>query len=632
MSNITTHNNIVEADTDEDDEDEFFSNVGFNNEILQRLKQNDPSILGLHIPLRYDENGDYLFINNIDWKKDGDCISNNTHLKRLYTTYDGSSDDDGIRYILGEEGHNLPTRQKLQDFFSCVYQNSSINEIIISEMTIDGDFGGGLIEGLSGHTSLTELEIGYAGIGSVGCRAIGNILKHPESKLKELHLPGCKLDIVGLSILCNAIVGNNKLKKLCLKKNSITDQGLDVLVSALCGSSVKALDLSYNYSISSRGWHTFLGLLEQTSIKNLILEGNMNRSNEIDDTCLALLANIRALTSLDLSGNAQFISISGWRTFFSTIQRRGTQLVKLDIARCQIGNRSSEALGSLLSSMNSLKELDMSHENITSQGWQTLFTSLHGSNLHLVKLNLSGNTIDDEGIQLLIPLLSNKIYLKILNLSSNKRVTPSGWQALSDFLRSPNFVLERLFLDNNNIDDDTLITFASALTDNKTLEWLDVEQVPPDEDEDEDDNDLDLITKRGWLAVSNLVCNKRSILDTYTSNHVLRYLGDYYCDGIGDEMFPYLQLNENKDKAEVARQKILQTHFSGKDTSNMQELLDMELEVMPTAISWIGRPVAIHWKGENVSGLSLLYNIVRRLPDLFDSGAAQKRSMKRKRN
>jgi len=477
MSNNNSTNNIVEADTDEDDEDEFFSNVGFNNEILQRLKQNDPSVLGLHIPLRYDENGEYLFINNIDWKRDGDCISNNTRLKRLYTTYYGSPADDGIQYILGEEGHNLPTRQKLQDFFSCIYRNSSINEIIISEMTINDEFGAALIEGLSGHTSLTELEIVNAGIGSIGYRAIGNILKHPESKLKEICLPGCQLDMEGLSILCNAIVGNSKLKKLCLKENRIADEGLDVLGSALCGSSVEALDLSHNFSISSRGWHTFLGLLEQTSIKNLILEGDIK--TEIDDTGLAILANNRALKSLDLSDNAQFISISGWRTFFSTMQRRGTQLVKLDISRCQIGNRSSEALGSLLSSMNSLKELNMSHENITSQGWQTLFTSLHGSNLHLVKLHLSGNTIDDEGIQLLIPLLSNMISLKELKLSSNKRVTPTGWQALSDFLRSPNFVLERLFLDNNNIDDDTLITFASALTDNKTLEWLDVEQVPP---------------------------------------------------------------------------------------------------------------------------------------------------------
>jgi len=80
-----------------------------------------------------------------------------------------------------------------------------------------------------------------------------------------------------------------------------------------------------------------------------------------------------------------------------------------------------------------------------------------------------------------------------------------------------------------------------------------------------------------------------------------------------------LKLNENKDKAEVARQKILQTHLSSGDTSKMQELLDMELEMMPTTIAWMGRPTHADWKGANVSGLSAIYSLTRRLPDLFDS-------------
>ena len=86
-----------------------------------------------------------------------------------------------------------------------------------------------------------------------------------------------------------------------------------------------------------------------------------------------------------------------------------------------------------------------------------------------------------------------------------------------------------------------------------------------------------------------------------------------------DDLVPLLKLNENKDKAEVARQKILQTHLSDNDTSKMQELLDMELEVLPSVVEWIGRPSHVGWKGTNVSGLSAMYNLTRRLPDLFDS-------------
>jgi len=54
--------------------------------------------------------------------------------------------------------------------------------------------------------------------------------------------------------------------------------------------------------------------------------------------------------------------------------------------------------------------------------------------------------------------------------------------------------------------------------------------------------------------------------------------------------------------------------------------------VLPTAIAWIGRPTHARWEGRNISGLSLMYNIMRRLPDLFDSGAQKKpSSRKRKR-
>ena len=97
-----------------------------------------------------------------------------------------------------------------------------------------------------------------------------------------------------------------------------------------------------------------------------------------------------------------------------------------------------------------------------------------------------------------------------------------------------------------------------------------------------------------------------------------------------DDLVSYLVLNENKDKIEVARQKILRTHFSNSDTSKLQEFLDMELEMMPSFMAWIGRPLPIGWEGEQVSGLSLMYNLMRRVPDLFDSSPQNKKQSRGK--
>ena len=222
--------------------------------------------------------------------------------------------------------------------------------------------------------------------------------------------------------------------------------------------------------------------------------------------------------------------------------------------------------------------------------------------------------------------------LKYLSLSDNFKVTPAGWQMLTGFLQSPNFALEELhFFNESNLNEETLVAFASALANNKTLKVFALENWRS-YDEDSDDEVSELITDRGWEALFTLLCNETSIMHTYTSNHTLQ---DLRCENPPLRISSSLELNENEDKVEVARQKILQTHFSDYDTSNIQEFLDVELEVMPTAISWIGRPTHDDWIGKSMPGLSLMYDLTRRLPDLFDSSppipSPKKAAAKRKR-
>jgi len=658
------NNNGNNVNEEEDyDEDNILYTFKLDKKTLNNLKQNDPSVtdftLGLH------SSGDREpFFNSIDWKVNGDCIANNTHMKRL-RIYHNATSVFSSKYSLGDEGHNLPKRQQLQEFFSCIYRNSSIHQIEIIAIDISDDFGGGLIEGLSGHSSLIRLEIGqYSSLGSRCISALGKILKHPMSKLKVLSLPNCQLDEESFSTICDALLGNTKMKSLCLKGNTqiattgwralstvlqhpdckltnldlgwtdINDVGSNILGSALSVSSIKALDLS-NAKISSVGWQTLLNELSQTSIEKLHLFHNC-----VSDASLASLANISTLKVLDISINKS-ITLEGWHSFFNTLQTRGTKLQKLDICGNAIGDISVTALGSLFSNMSTLKTLDMgSAALVTSQGWVSFFTTLQESNLDLVELNLNSNSIDDEGIQLLVRLVSRMRSLTHLYLGANRLVSPTGWGALTSPLQSPSCALEELYLDGNKISDDTLTAFKSALGDNRTLKRLSLslERCTMDEDASDNEDDNEEFTERGWEALSSLLCNKTSIIDTYTSNHTLQYVCRGYAVDLtlpGD-LASSLELNRNKDKAEVARQKILQTHFSTKDcdSSKLQVLLDMELEMMPTTIAWIGRPTHNDWNWTSVSGLSLLYNLMRRLPDIFDPSAQKKKPVggKRKRD
>ena len=76
-------------------------------------------------------------------------------------------------------------------------------------------------------------------------------------------------------------------------------------------------------------------------------------------------------------------------------------------------------------------------------------------------------------------------------------------------------------------------------------------------------------------------------MSIYNSNHALQGVGGNDSN-LPRDLASHLQLNCNINKFEVARQKILKYHFSTGE-SNVEEFVGMELEVLPRAMSWIGR-------------------------------------------
>jgi len=640
---IERENDIYDDSSESEEELEFeYEEV---DDVFKCIKENNPTETGLRYDFKFGER----LTDSTNWKEDGDSIAGSLYLKMLQL--DVLPTSYSIEYSLGEQGDGLPTRDQLQDFFSGIYRNVSIEKLDICTFTrglfrINDQFGGGLIEGLGGHHSINELRFWNARLGSIGYSSLGVVLNHPKSNLKELHLQDSLFDDCELGVLCDALMSNSHLKRLVLegrynKKTKITsvgwralstvlqqpncklvslslkyfidDTGADIIGPALLKSSLKGLNLQISdISISSTG--TLLNHISQTLVESLNLSHNM-----INDVGLATLTNISTLKSLKLIGENSITPI-GWQSFFNTLQRRGTRLVKLYIQFNDTGILGVASLGTLLSNASTLKKLKLdslseTEATISAQAWQAFFTSLQGSDLNLEKLSLFTSNIDDDGLQMLVRLVSSMSSLKYLSLGDNQQVTPAGWQALSGFFQSPNFELRELYLNENNINDVALVAFAIALLHNKTLKRLVLEECD------------DLISEIGWKAVSLLLCNKTSVMYTYLSNHTLQYLSYKQYDrmNLPDSLVSSLKLNGNKDKVEVARQKILQAHFSDA-TAKMQEFLDMELKVLPIAIAWIGRPTIVHWRGTNVSGLSAMYNLFRRLPGLFDSNAQKKTS------
>ena len=92
----------------------------------------------------------------------------------------------------------------------------------------------------------------------------------------------------------------------------------------------------------------------------------------------------------------------------------------------------------------------------------------HTSEIHTLALCNTG--IDDEGVDVLLGAITNS-GLSVLDLSSNQ-ITARGCQSLAALLENPNCNLEKLFFYQNNIGDEGAHFFANAMTSNRKLTIL----------------------------------------------------------------------------------------------------------------------------------------------------------------
>ena len=109
-------------------------------------------------------------------------------------------------------------------------------------------------------------------------------------------------------------------------------------------------------------------------------------------------------------------------------------------------------------------------------------------------------------------LNKNNHTCNLLDVSENN-IGRKGCDALAAMLGNPLCELKTLTLSHNNIDDEGVAYLAQGLANNDRLETMDIAKGNP------------MITNQGWTSLSKILCNGKSINDTFLSNHRLKHLG-----------------------------------------------------------------------------------------------------------
>ena len=356
--------------------------------------------------------------------------------------------------------------------------------------------------------------------------------------------------------LTTLTIGNYARKGGCIPCSQDYFSGIGTALGD--NSNIKSLDIDLGMAERMQTFDSTLfveGLKRNSSIRHLTIGGDDR--NIAGGFIQKVLDNINNdLITLSISGSRLIDETS------TTLQGGGDRIVANTLRRCR-----------------NLKSLELSFCGVNNELLLPIIEAARGHRLEKLEISLNDGSFGNTECKSLATTL----------------------------LEDPNSNLQTLVLKFNQIGTEGAISIANGLSNNNKLKELNLSF------------NFGIHESVCSPIFSNLLCNKSTINDTYSSNHTLQKLSIS-----GSEQL--LKLNEGLNKRHVAIKKILLCHsdIDMKPLYGWDKEDEKSLKSLPHVVDWFGRVKAA--TGEKGSGivedtsprkLSAIFQFARDMPLMF---------------